>query len=66
MVPLLIVTLLPTEFTMSYQLACDLQSQQLIMIAANQPYTFAELAAKLRKEEHAKGFDTRKHLRAIS
>jgi len=51
---------------MSYQMACDLQSKQLVMVANSQPVSFVELAAKLRKEEHSKGFDTRKHLRAIS
>jgi len=51
---------------MSYQLACDLQSKQLVMIANSQPISFVNLSAQLRIEEHSKGFDTRKHLRAIS
>jgi len=50
---------------MSYQLACDLKSKLLMMVENSQPISLAELAAKLRKEEHSKGFDTRKHLRAL-
>jgi hypothetical protein len=50
---------------MSYQLACDLKSHLLVMVENSQPISLAELAAKLRNEEHSKGFDTRKHLRAL-